>query len=135
MTRLVRAMVQAALPHLGAGSSIINTSSIQAYNPSTQLLDYAATKAAINSITVNLAEQLGPQGIRVNAVAPGPIWTPLQPATRTAEDVASFGSDAPLGRAGQPAEVAPAYVFLASPRDASYVSGTVLGVTGGKATL
>jgi len=120
---------QAALPHLREGSAIINTSSIQSYEPSGHLLDYAATKAAINSITVNLAEQLGPQGIRVNAVAPGPIGTPLQPATREPEDLESFGSETPLGRAGQPAEVAPAYVFLASPRDASYVSGTILGVT------
>ena len=128
-------LCQAALPYLGEGSCIINTSSIQAYAPSGKLLDYAATKAAVNNLTVNLAEELGPRGIRVNAVAPGPIWTPLQPATRDAEDVATFGSDAPLGRAGQPAEVAPAFVFLASLRDASYVSGSILGVTGGKATL
>lgn len=126
---------QAALPYLSEGSSIINTSSIQAYEPSVQLLDYAATKVGINSITVNLAEQLGPKGIRVNAVAPGPIWTPLQPATRNADQVENFGANTPLGRAGQPAEVAPAYVFLASPRTASYVSGTILGVTGGKATF
>ena len=128
-------MCQAALPHLHQGSAIINTSSIQAYEPSAHLLDYAATKAAVNSITVNLAEQLGPRGIRVNAVAPGPIWTPLQPATRTAEEVARFGSDSPLGRAGQPAEVAPAFVFLASEHTASYISGSILGVTGGKATF
>ena len=128
-------LCQAALPYLREGSSIINTSSIQAYEPSAKLLDYAATKAAINSVTINLARELGPKGIRVNAVAPGPIWTPLQPATRGADEVASFGADTPLGRAGQPAEVAPAFVFLASPRDASYVSGTILGVTGGKATL
>ena len=114
------------------GSSIINTSSVQAYDPSTQLLDYAATKAAVNNLTVNLAADLGPRGIRVNAVAPGPIWTPLQPATRTAEKVETFGADTPLGRAGQPAELAGAYVFLASPEEASYVSGTVIGVTGGK---
>ncbi len=128
-------LCQAALDHLQEGSCIINTSSIQAYAPSGKLLDYAATKAAINNLTVNLAEELGPRGIRVNAVAPGPIWTPLQPATRDSEDVEKFGSDTPLGRAGQPAELAPAFVFLASPADASYVSGTILGVTGGKATL
>ena len=128
-------VTQAALPHLRPGSAIINTSSIQSYEPSGHLLDYEATKAAINSITVNLAEQLGSKGIRVNAVARGPIWTPLQPATRAPEQLETFGSETPLGRAGQPAEVAPAYAFLASPRDASYVSGTILGVTGGRATL
>lgn len=125
-------VTQEALRHLQPGSSIINVSSIQAYEPSPALVDYAATKAAINNVTVNLAAQLGPRGIRVNAVAPGPIWTPLQPATQPLEAVESFGADTPLGRAGQPAEVAPAFVFLASERDASYVSGTVLGVTGGK---
>lgn len=81
---------------------------------------------------MNLAQALGPRGVRVNAVAPGPIWTPLQPATRSAEKVETFGADTPLGRAGQPSELAGAYVFLASPRDASYVSGTIIGVTGGK---
>jgi NAD(P)-dependent dehydrogenase (short-subunit alcohol dehydrogenase family) len=123
------------VPHLQPGSAIINNSSIQAFDPSTTLLDYAATKAAINNATVNLAAQLGPRGIRVNAVAPGPIWTPLQPATQKVEKVEQFGQETPLGRAGQPAEVAPAFVFLASERDASYVSGTVLGVTGGKAVF
>ena len=126
---------QASLEHLRPGSSIIVTTSIQAYDPSPALLDYAATKAALNNLTVNLAASLGPRGIRVNAVAPGPIWTPLQPATRETKKIETFGSDTPLGRAGQPAEVAPAYVFLASPSDASYVSGTVLGVTGGGAVF
>ncbi|MHA7132972.1 SDR family oxidoreductase [Oerskovia turbata] len=125
-------VTQAALEHLGEGASIINVSSIQAYQPSTSLLDYASTKAAINNLTVNLAAEVGERGIRVNAVAPGPIWTPLQPATQPPAKIEQFGADTPLGRAGQPAEVAPAFVFLASPADASYVSGTVLGVTGGK---
>ena len=128
-------LCRAALPHLEPGSCIINTTSIQAYDPSPALLDYAATKAALNNLTVNLAQSLGPKGIRVNAVAPGPIWTPLQPATRETEKIETFGSDTPLGRAGQPGEVAPAFVFLASPSDASFVSGTVLGVTGGQAVF
>jgi hypothetical protein len=125
-------MTRAALPHLGRGSSVINVSSIQAYEPSTSLLDYASTKAAINNFTVNLAAEVGPRGIRVNAVAPGPIWTPLQPATQEEKKIAAFGADTPLGRAGQPGELAGAFVFLAAPKEASYVSGTVVGVTGGK---
>lgn len=124
---------RAAAPALReARGCIINNASIQAYEPSTSLLDYASTKAAITNFTVNLAADLGPDGVRVNAVAPGPIWTPLQPATQKSEKVQKFGLNTPLGRAGQPAEVAPAFVFLASDADASYVSGTVLGVTGGR---
>lgn len=125
-------ITQEAALHLGEGSSVINCSSIQSYDPSVPLMDYAATKSAINNVTVNLAADLGPRGIRVNAVAPGPIWTPLNVATRVADDYVEFGANTPLGRAGQPAEVAPAFVFLASPAEASYVSGTVLGVTGGR---
>lgn len=125
-------ITQEAAQHLGEGSSVINCSSIQSYDPSVPLMDYAATKSAINNVTVNLAADLGPQGIRVNAVAPGPIWTPLNVATRVPDDYVEFGANTPLGRAGQPSEVAGAFVFLASPAEASYVSGTVLGVTGGR---
>ncbi|WP_167047290.1 SDR family oxidoreductase [Salinibacterium sp. ZJ454] len=124
-------IARAALPHLSAGSSIIVTSSIQAFNPSPQLIDYAMTKAAQVAFVKALAQQLGGRGIRVNAVAPGPIWTPLIPATNWPEKLPEFGQDTPLGRAGQPAELAPAYVYLASDA-ASYVSGAVLPVTGGK---
>ena len=122
---------RAALPHLGRGDCIINTTSVQAYDPSETMIDYAATKAALNNVTANLAGDLGPEGIRVNAVAPGPVWTPLQPATKEPEAVASMGKNTPLGRIAQPAELAGAYVFLASPAEAGYVSGTVIGVTGG----
>jgi len=119
-----------ALPHLPPGSAIINTSSIQASKPSPELLDYAVTKAGIVNFTKGLAAMLAPRGIRVNAVAPGPVWTPLIPATMPQEKVAGFGEQTPLGRAGQPAELAPAYVFLAS-QESSYVTGEVLAVTGG----
>ncbi len=124
---------RAAVPLLQPGASIIVTSSVQAYNPSAGLIDYAMTKAAQVAFVKAAAEELGPDGIRVNAVAPGPIWTPLIPATGwDAERLATFGQDTPLGRAGQPAELAGAYVYLAS-EAASFVSGAVLPVTGGKA--
>lgn len=124
-------LTKAALAHMGPGATIINTASIQGYQPSPQLLDYAMTKAAILSFTKALAQQLAEQGIRVNAVAPGPIWTPLIPATMPGEKVEQFGGDTPMGRAGQPAELAPAYVFFAS-QESSYITGERLGVTGGK---
>jgi NAD(P)-dependent dehydrogenase (short-subunit alcohol dehydrogenase family) len=121
-----------ALPHMPPGASIINTTSIQAYQPSPHLLDYAATKAAINNFTKSLAKQVIEKGIRVNAVAPGPVWTPLQPSHGQPEDaIPEFGTQAPIGRAGQPAEVAPAYVFLAS-QESSFITAETIGVTGGQ---
>jgi NAD(P)-dependent dehydrogenase (short-subunit alcohol dehydrogenase family) len=120
-----------ALPHMKSGASIINTASIQASQPSPELLDYATTKAGIVNFTKGLGQMLAERGIRVNAVAPGPIWTPLIPATMPEEKVESFGEQTPLGRAGQPAELAPAYVFFAS-QESSYVTAAVLGVTGGQ---
>ncbi len=125
-------LVQAALKYLPEGASIINTTSIQAYEPSPGLLDYAATKASIANFTKGLAAQLAPKGIRVNGVAPGPIWTPLQPSHgQSDEKLPKFGHDTPLGRAGQPAELAPSYVFLAS-QESSYITGEIIGVTGGR---
>ncbi|MWB98122.1 SDR family oxidoreductase [Agromyces seonyuensis] len=124
-------LARAAVPRLDPGSSIIVTTSIQAFDPSPGLLDYAMTKSALVTFTRALAEELGPSGIRVNAVAPGPIWTPLIPATGWPDHIPEFGEDTPLGRPGQPAELAGAYVYLASD-DASYVSGAVLPVTGGR---
>jgi NAD(P)-dependent dehydrogenase (short-subunit alcohol dehydrogenase family) len=122
---------KAAIPHMRPGASIVNTTSIEAYQPEPGLLDYASTKGAIVTFTKGLAQDLVAQGIRVNAVAPGPVWTPLIPATMPAEQVTQFGaSESPIGRPAQPAELAPPYVFLAS-QESSYVSGQVLGVTGG----
>ncbi|HSX31705.1 MAG TPA: SDR family oxidoreductase [Candidatus Saccharimonadales bacterium] len=123
---------KAAIPHLPPGATIINTTSIQAYQPSPTLLDYASTKAAIMAFTKALAKQVAQKGIRVNAIAPGPVWTPLQPSHgQPPEALEEFGAKTPLGRAGQPAEVAPAYVFLASP-ESSFVTAEVIGVTGGQ---
>ncbi|HEY5820329.1 MAG TPA: SDR family oxidoreductase [Propionibacteriaceae bacterium] len=127
-------LVKAAVPHMAPGSSIIGSSSIQSDSPSPELAPYAATKAAVASFCASLAQMLGGQGIRVNSVAPGPIWTPLIPATMPPKKVKSFGSDTPLGRAGQPAELAPAYVLLASD-DGSYMSGSKVAVTGGRPIL
>ena len=122
---------QAALAHLEPGSAIINTTSIQATDPSPPLVDYAATKAALVNLTKNLSGELAPKGIRVNSIAPGPFWTPLIPATMSAEKVDGFGSDTPLGRPGQPAEIASAFVYMASD-DSRYVTGETLSVTGGR---
>ncbi|HEX5987897.1 MAG TPA: SDR family oxidoreductase [Nocardioides sp.] len=127
-------LVKAALPHLGEGSSIIGSSSVNSDMPSAQLAPYAATKAAIANFCASLAQMLGPRGIRVNSVAPGPIWTPLIPSTMPEKKVESFGEDTPLGRMGQPAELAGAYVLLAS-NEGSYMSGARIAVTGGRPIL
>jgi NAD(P)-dependent dehydrogenase (short-subunit alcohol dehydrogenase family) len=124
-------LCKAAIKHMPKGSSIINTSSIQADSPGPHLLPYASTKAAIQNYSGGLAQMLGKRGIRVNCVAPGPIWTPLIPATMSPEKVESFGKETALGRAGQPAELAPVYVLLAS-AESSYVCGATIAVTGGK---
>ena len=127
-------ITKAATPHLPPGSTIINTTSIQAYEPSPILVDYASTKATINTFTKAVAQQLAPKGIRVNAVAPGPVWTVLQVTDgQPPEKLEEFGENTPLGRMGQPAELAPAFVFLAS-AESSYVVGETLSVTGGKPT-
>ena len=127
-------LIKAALPHMGPGSSVIGSSSVNSDMPSPTLAPYAATKAAIANFSASLAQLLGEKGIRVNSVAPGPIWTPLIPATMPEEKVANFGDDTPLGRAGQPAELAPVYVLLAS-HEGSYISGARVAVTGGRPVL
>ena len=124
-------ITKAAVPHLAPGAAIINTASIQGYHPSPDLIDYAMTKAAIVDFTKSVSKQMIERGVRVNAVAPGPFWTPLQPSGgSTEEKVKTFGSSVPLGRPGQPVEIAPVYVLLAS-QEASYITGEVYGVTGG----
>jgi NAD(P)-dependent dehydrogenase (short-subunit alcohol dehydrogenase family) len=127
-------LTKAAVPHMAPGSSIIGSSSVNSDMPSPTLAPYAATKAAIANFTASLAQLLGEKGIRVNSVAPGPIWTPLIPATMPPEKVEQFGQDTPLGRPGQPAELAPVYVLLASD-DGSYISGARVAVTGGRPIL
>lgn len=122
---------KAAMAHLSKGDTIINTTSVTAYRGSEHLIDYASTKGAIVSFTRSLSKALAPKDIRVNAIAPGPIWTPLIPATFSGENLEKFGKDVPLGRAGQPAEVGPAYVYLAS-KDSSYMTGQVLHINGGE---
>lgn len=124
-------MAKAALPHLRNGSSIINTGSVVGLKGSPELLDYSMTKGGIHAFTKALASNLIERGIRVNAVAPGPVWTPLNPSDREAEDVSKFGSQVPMKRPAQPEELAPAYVFLASPQMSSYITGEVLPVVGG----
>ena len=124
-------LVKAALPHMPRGGSIINTCSIQAYQPSPPLLPYSATKGAIITFTKGLAQEVVQYGLRANSVAPGPVWTPIIPASMPADTVSQFGGTSPMGRPAQPAELAPAFVFLAS-QEASYVNGETLGVTGGQ---
>jgi NAD(P)-dependent dehydrogenase (short-subunit alcohol dehydrogenase family) len=127
-------MTKAALPHLAEGSAIVNTGSITGLEGSKQLLDYSATKGAIHAFTKSLAQNLVERGIRVNCVSPGPVWTPLNPSDKKAEDVAEFGADTPYKRPAQPEEIAPAFVYFASEVDSSYVTGEVLTLLGGDTT-
>ncbi len=127
-------MTKAALPHLEEGSAIVNTGSITGLEGSKELLDYASTKGAIHAFTKSLAQNLVERGIRVNCVAPGPVWTPLNPADKESKDVAEFGADTPLKRPAQPEEIAPAYVYFASEIDSSYVTGEILTLLGGETT-
>jgi NAD(P)-dependent dehydrogenase (short-subunit alcohol dehydrogenase family) len=127
-------MTRAALPHLKKGTAIVNTGSITGLEGSKELLDYSATKGAIHAFTKSLAQNLTKKGIRVNCVAPGPVWTPLNPADKPAKDVAEFGADTPMKRPAQPEEIAPAYVYFASEVDSSYVTGEVLTLLGGETT-
>jgi NAD(P)-dependent dehydrogenase (short-subunit alcohol dehydrogenase family) len=127
-------MVKAALPHLKKGSAIINTGSITGLEGSKHLLDYSATKGAIHAFTKSLAQNLVEQGIRVNCVSPGPVWTPLNPSDKPAREVAKFGADTPMKRPAQPEEIAPAFVYFASEVDSSYVTGEVLTLLGGDTT-
>jgi len=127
-------MTKAALPHMEEGSAIVNTGSITGLEGSKELLDYSATKGAIHAFTKSLAQNLVERGIRVNCVAPGPVWTPLNPSDKKAEDVAKFGADTPMKRPAQPEEIAPAFVYFASEVDSSYVTGEVLTLLGGETT-
>lgn len=127
-------MVKEALPHLPEGGAIINTSSITGLQGNKTLIDYSATKGAINAFTKSLAQNLAERRIRVNAVAPGPVWTPLNPAERSAEEMKEFGANTPYGRPAQPEEIAPAYVFFASQADSNFITGQVLAILGGETT-
>jgi len=127
-------VTKAALPHLKKGAAIINTGSITGLEGSKELLDYSATKGAIHAFTKSLAQSVVEQGIRVNCVAPGPVWTPLNPSDKAARDVSDFGAEQPMKRPAQPEEIAPAFVFFASSADSSYITGEVLTLLGGETT-